>query len=854
MTGGTDLTRRPPTEPGDVEPLDQAPPEAVQKAQEERLARAWETPKGWRYWSAVNNSEVGVWYTAGSFIFFFFGGVLALLMRIQLAVPGNDFLSADRYNQIFTLHGSIMMFLFAVPVFEAFSIMVLPQMLGARDLPFPRLSAFGFWSFLLGGIFVCGSIFFDSAPSGGWFMYPPLTTQYQPGVGADIWLLGLSFIEVASIAAAVELIVGVLKTRPPGMRINMMPLYSWYILVVAVMILFAFPPLIAGDILFELERMLDWPFFDAARGGDPLLWQHLFWIFGHPEVYIVFLPSIALVAMIVPTFARRPIVGYSWIVLAAVGTGFLSFGLWVHHMFTTGLPGVSLGLFSAASEAVAIPTGVQIFCFLATLLAGRVHRAVPILYVFGGLAVFVLGGLTGVMVALAPFDFQAHDTYFIVGHLHYVLIGGVIFPVVGGFYYFFPLVNGKKLSDKLGKIAFWLMFAGFNITFFPMHLTGLLGMPRRVFTYPKGLGFDSLNLLSTIGAFILASGFAVFLWDVLRPKGKQSLSDENPWGAGTLEWLAEMPLKPWGVRSIPEIDSRYPLWDQPNFARDVHQGRFYLPDAEEGKRETIITTTIDAKPIQCLRVPGPTWLSFWAAMFTGGVFIFSTFHWWWPAVGSGILALAFILIWLWTGTAMIPEKRDKDIGLGKTVPLYASGPASVGWWAMLITMLGDITAYVCLVFGYFFYWTIHREFPPAGAAGPGVFWPVAAAAMLSGAWFLTILARRWNRADRPGWFQLALLAAVVLSVGGSLALLRSVQGMDPTEHVYPAIVWILVIWTVIHAALGIIMQLYCMARRAAGRMTATHDIDISNVTLYWHFVEITTAGTVAVIAGFPLLL
>ena len=295
----------------DPEPLAEAPPQEVQQAQSERLLKAWKTPQGWRYWSAVNNTEVGLWYTITSCVFFLFGGVLALLMRIQLAVPNNSFLTAEQYNQVFTLHGSVMMFLFAVPIFEAFSILILPEMLGARDLPFPRLSAYGFYSFLIGGIFVCGSIFFGAAPQGGWFMYPPLTTKQQTGVGVDIWLLGLSFIEVASIAAAVELIVGVIKCRPPGMRINLIPLYSWYILVVAVMILFAFPPLIAGDLLMEMERAFDWPFFDPDRGGDPLLWQHLFWIFGHPEVYIVFLPSVALIATIVPTFARTPIVGYS---------------------------------------------------------------------------------------------------------------------------------------------------------------------------------------------------------------------------------------------------------------------------------------------------------------------------------------------------------------------------------------------------------------------------------------------------------------------------------------------------------------------------------------------------------------
>jgi cytochrome c oxidase subunit I+III len=847
--------RSPRTAPGDPGPLSGPLDPELRRGQEQRLLRVWETPKGLRYWSAVNNTEVGIWYTATAFLFFLFGGVLALLMRVQLARPDHDFLSAERYNQVFTLHGSVMMFLFAVPILEAVSILLLPQMLGARDLPFPRLSAYGYWSFLIGGVFVCGSIFFDAAPRGGWFMYPPLTTKDQTDVGADIWLLGLSFIEVASIAAAVELIVGVLKCRPPGMRINLIPLYSWYILVVAAMILFAFPPLIAGDLLMELERLLDWPFFDPDRGGDPLLWQHLFWIFGHPEVYIVFLPSIALLAMIVPTFARHPMVGYTWIVLAAVGTGFLSFGLWVHHMFTTGLPGISLGFFSAASEAVAIPTGVQIFCFLATLRAGRVARSLPMLYVYGGLAIFVVGGLTGVMVALAPFDFQAHDSYFVVSHLHYVLIGGTVFPLVAGLYYFYPIARGKLLRERPGRIAFWLLFLGFNITFLPMHWTGLRGMQRRIFTFPEGLGWDQLNLISSAGAFVLAAGFAVLLVELLRPKKKDPWARRNPWGAGTLEWLTEMPEKPWGVRSIPEIDSRYPLWEQPGFERDVDEGRFYLPDAEEGKRETLVTSVIDAKPVQCLRLPGNTFVTLWAAIFTGGVFIFSTYHWWWPALLSGVAALVAIVAWLWTGTSLIPEKPAKDVGLGATLPLYASGPLSVGWWAMLITMLGDLAAFMSLVFGYFFYWTIHPEFPPRGAAGLGVLWPGIAAALLLGAWGFTVLARRANRLDARVTFYLALAAGVALAAAGSVALVAGprVAGLDPTEHVYPAIVWILVLWTVIHAAAGIVMQLYCVARRAAGRLTSCFDIDIANVALYWHFVAFTAAVTVAVIAGFPLL-
>jgi cytochrome c oxidase subunit I+III len=839
----------------DVNPRATRPPAALQRAQEERLLAAWRMPTGWRYWSAVNNSEVGLWYTAATFFFLLFGGVLALLMRLQLAVPGNTFLGAEQYNQAFTVHGSVMMFLFAIPVFEAIAVMFLPQMLGARDLPFPRLSAFGFWAFLIGGLFLSGSILFDAAPRGGWFMYPPLTSSYQTGVGADMWLLGFSFIEIAAIAAAVEMIVGTLKCRPPGMRLNLVPLYVWYVLVAAAMILFAFPPLIAGSLLLELERAFGWPFFDAARGGDPLLWQHLFWLFGHPEVYIIFLPSVALLVMIVPTFAGRPVVGYIWIVLAAVGTGFLSFGLWVHHMFTTGLPAISLGLFSAASEAVAIPTGVQIFCLLATIAAGRLTRSVPMLYAFGSLVIFVLGGLTGVMVAIAPFDFQAHDTFFVVGHFHYVLIGGALFPIFAGCYYYFPLINGRHLSERIGRIAFWIAFAGFNIAFLPMHLTGLRGMPRRVFTYPEGIGLDTLNLVSTCGAFILAAGIGLVFWDLLRPKGRQPYSPRNPWNAGTLEWLQEMPGKPWGIRSIPEIDSRYPLWDQPDFVRDVDEGRFYLPDAEEGKRETIVTSPVDATPTQCLRLPGPSFITLLAAVTTGGFFIFGTFYLWWLAGASLVAATGVIMIWLWTGTAIVPEKASKDVGLGLTLPLYVSGPSSVSWWGVFITMLADLTAFVCLVFGYFFFWTVHEDFPPEPSPGPGAFWPLVGAALLVSAWLLVVLARGWNRRDRPGPFYGAIAGAALLAVAGAAALAAGpwLSGLDPTSHAYPASVWLLVAWCVVHVTVGLLMVGYCAARRLAGRMTAPHDLDIVNTALYWHFCTATAVITAAVIGGFPLV-
>jgi cytochrome c oxidase subunit I+III len=846
---------KPPTAPGDVEPLAEAPPEELREAQAERLLKTWATPTGWRYWSAVNNTEVGLWYIAASFIFFLFAGVLALIMRTQLAVPENDLISADTYNQAFTVHGSVMMFLFAIPIFEAIAVTLMPQMLGARDLPFPRLAAFGFWCFILGGVFLCGSIFFDAAPSGGWFMYPPLTSSYSEGIGADIWLLGFSFIEVAAIASAVELIVGALKCRPPGMRIHMMPLYAWYTLVAAAMILFAFPPLIAGSMMLELERAFDWPFFDPARGGDPLLWQHLFWLFGHPEVYIIFLPSIALVAMIVPTFARRAMIGYGWVVLAAIGIGFLSFGLWVHHMYTTGLPGISLGLFSAASTVIAVPTGVQFMCFLATLIAGRRTKSLPMLWVFGGIAIFVLGGLTGVMVAVVVFDFQAHDTFFVVAHLHYVLIGGSIFPILAGVYYYYPIITGRMLSERLGRVAFWLSFVGFNFAFLPMHLSGLRGMPRRVYTYPEGLGLDTLNLLSTIGAYILGSGIAVLVFDVLRPRRKQPYAPRNPWNAGTLEWVQEMPGKPWGFRSIPEIDSRYPVWDQPHLVRDIDEGRFYLPDAEEGLRETLVTSVIDADPQQCQRLPGPSFLPLIAALTIGGFFIFGTYSLWMLALGSLGVGTGVVVLWLWTGTAKHPEKPTKDVGLGKVLPLYVSGSKSVGWWGLFITMLAVVTAFVCLVFGYLFFWSIHDDFPPAGTSGPGTLWPALGGTFVVGAWLATILARRWNRRGHGRRFYFAVLVGMAAAIAGALALIAGpwLTGLDPTRHAYDATVWLLVVWSILHLAVGLVMHLYCLARRLTRNLTPQYDLDLANTTLFWHFAVLTVVITVLVIGGFPLL-
>ena len=442
--------------------------------------------------SAVNNTQIGVFYIATALLFFVLAGVLALLIRAQLALPGGTLLGAQAYNQVFTMHGTVMMFLFAVPVVEAIAVYLLPGMLGARDLPFPRLSAYAFWAYAVGGLAFFCTLFFGVAPDGGWFMYPPLTsTEHSPGAGADWWLLGIGFIEISAIAGAIELIVGILFTRAPGMTLGRMPIFAWAMLVVALMIVFAFPAIIAGTTLLELERAFDWPFFIAARGGDPLLWQHLFWFFGHPEVYIISLPAAGLVSMMIPTLARTSMVGYRAVVAGLIGVGVLSFAVWAHHMFTAGLGRAATTLVSIASLAIVVPTALQVFAWIATLARGRLVINAASLFVLGFFFIFVLGGLTGVMVAVLPFDAQVHDTYFVVAHLHYVLIGGLVFPMFAALYHWTPLLKGRCLSERVGRWVFGLMFVGFNLAFFPMHVAGLQGMPRRVYTYQGGLGWDA---------------------------------------------------------------------------------------------------------------------------------------------------------------------------------------------------------------------------------------------------------------------------------------------------------------------------------------------------------------------------
>ena len=801
-----------------------------------RLQKVWEMPRGWRSLTAVNNTAIGLWYIGAALLFLILGGVLALIMRVQLAVPGNDVVDYDLYNQLFTMHGSVMMFLFAVPVVEAIGIMLLPAMQGARDLPFPRLSAYAFWAYFIGGLVFFATIFFDVAPDGGWFMYPPLTShEFSPGLRSDFWLLGIGFIEISAIAGAIEIVVGILRTRPPGMTLDRMPIYLWAMLIVGAMIIFGFPPVILATALLELERAFHWPFFISELGGDPVLWQHLFWLFGHPDVYIIFLPAAGLVSMMIPTLAQTPLVGYRWVVVAMLGTGIISFALWVHHMFATGMPHLSLSFFSAASMAVAIPAGIQVFAWIATLWRGKVQRIAATYFVLGFFAIFVLGGLTGVMVAVVPYDWQAHDTYFIVAHLHYVLIGGMVFPVFAGIYYWAPLVSGRQLSERLGKWACALMFIGVNLTFFPMHFSGLLGMPRRVWTYSDGLGWDGFNLASTIGAFIISIGIALVLIDLLlhfRPAGKV---DTNPWNAGTLDWL---PMDNYAVRSIPRITSREPLWDNPQLREEVDSGQHYLPGLATGQRETIVTSAIDAEPQYLLRLPGPSWLPVLAGAGTAAFFLSLTVKLMIPAALGALIALVSIFMWLWQ-TDAAPTAKRYDVGGGVILPDYMSGARSHSWWAMVVLMLVDGSIFACLVFSFFYLWTVE----PAGWPPPGLSLPLLNSSLIAGGGWMAAAGVAWfaNRAltaQRSGLLFDALmigsLAAAWLGIAFNMHAL-SAAGLAPEVHGYSATLYTMLAWAGLHAVLLTLMISYTLARRWAGLLSADrrNTFDNTRIMVYY---------------------
>jgi cytochrome c oxidase subunit I+III len=603
------------------------------------LLDTWKLTKGaWGWLIEVNHLVVSRRVIVTAFIFFLLGGVEALLMRLQLARPSAGFMGPDLYNQVFTTHGTTMMFLFAVPVMQGMGLYLVPLMVGTRSLAFPRLNAYSYFVYLTGGALLYVALFTNTGPDTGWFAYVPLSnSEFAPGKRVDVWAQVITFTELAALSNAVNLIVTIFKLRAPGMGLQRMPLFVWAMLVTAFMVIFAMPAVMVASTCLAMDRLVGTHFFNSVAGGDPLLWQHLFWFFGHPEVYLIFIPALGMVSSIVVTSARRPIFGYLAMVLSLIATAFMGFGLWVHHMFATGLPQIGQSFFTAASIMIAVPSGLQLFCWIATLATGKLRVTPATLFVLGFITIFVLGGLTGVMLASVPIDLQVHDTYFVVAHLHYVLIGGAVFPLFGGLYHWFPKLTGKLLSPRLGYWTFGLMFVGFNLTFFPMHVLGLHGMTRRIYTYGAHTGFGQLNLVASIGSVVLGFGVLAFLVNVWSSLRQRTQAPGDPWQAATLEWSTASPPEPFAFVHLPTVRSRYPRWEP---SERVVQGLH--PD----RRELLVSSLMDAVPDHRFTIPHPSPWPFAAALGTAVAFIGVIFSPW-SLVAGAVVASVALCGWFW---------------------------------------------------------------------------------------------------------------------------------------------------------------------------------------------------------------
>jgi cytochrome c oxidase subunit 1 len=526
------------------------------------LARPAEAPTGlWSWLTTVDHKRIGILYGVSSFLFFLVGGIDALVIRLQLGKPENILVSPDHYNGFVTMHATTMIFMALMPMSVAFFNYIVPLQLGARDVAFPRLNAFSFWVFLLGGLIMSSSYLVNAIPNQGWYGYAPLTIrEYSPGLNVDFWIVGLQILGVATIAGAINFFVTIINMRAPGMSLMRMPLFCWMTLITTVLILLAFPVFTIALTELLFDRHFGTTFFDSTRGADPLLWQHLFWIFGHPEVYILIMPAFGIISEIIPVFSRKPLFGYAAMVLASMAIAFLGFGVWAHHMFTTGAGPVAYTFFALSTMLIAVPTGVKIFNWLGTLYGGSINLRPPMLFAVGFIGTFVIGGLSGVMHGTVPVDWQQSDSYWIVAHIHYVLFGGTMFALFAGIHYWWPKFTGRMLNDKLGQATFWLMLVAFHVTFFPMHFLGTAGMPRRMSIYPTGTGWDFWNLVATVGAFVLAASVWLFVINAFLSLRRGEPAGNDPWDGATLEWAIASPPPVYNFARIPQVSSRDPLW------------------------------------------------------------------------------------------------------------------------------------------------------------------------------------------------------------------------------------------------------------------------------------------------------
>jgi cytochrome c oxidase subunit I+III len=800
----------------------------TQRARERmsRLERIWAEPHGVLGWlKTTDHKRIGLMYLFATLVFFGAGGVEALLVRTQLAGPDLHVLSPKAYDQVFTMHGVTMIFLFVIPMTTgAFGNYLIPLQIGARDMAFPRMNAVSFWIFAASGIFMYLGLAVGQAPDAGWFNYVPLASRsFSPDRGIDFYALGLIFNSISTTAASANFIVTIFRMRAPGMSVNRMPLFCYAFLATAFALIFALPALTLDLLMLEADRRLGFHFFDATAGGDPLLWQHLFWIFAHPEVYIIILPAFGIATSIIPAFTRRRMVAFPLVALAELLVAFIGFGVWAHHMFATGLSTATAVYFAAASLIIVIPSGIQLFAWITTIVTGTPLFRTPLLFIVGFIVFFLLGGLSGVMVAAIPFDQQVTDTYFIVAHFHFVIFGAAVFPILGGLYFWFPKVTGRMYHEGTGVVSFWLTFIGTALTFFPMHILGLIGMPRREYTYPSGMGWTGLNLVESIGAYILAAGLVLIVVNLARSLFRGPVAGPDPWSAPTLEWATTSPPPAYNFAVIPAVTSPYPMWDPEDRAQDRRALDTGARVFEEGE-QTPTSSVLDGDWAEVLEPPSRSGKPIVFALVLSAVFTMLLLEHW---VTAGVFAAIGVLVLVWW-------HADEA---GAAVRRHISLP--LGVWGMVMLIFTEGSLFVTLLGSYWYLRFHDTQWPPPGVPDPSVALPLGMTGVLLASAVVVVLAAQAAVAGRASFARGLLASALVVQLAylavQVLLFRHDLLDFSPRDHAYGSIYFGLIVLHHAHVVAGVLLSGALLAKLAGG-LTSYRVTGVRAAAWYWCFV------------------